>query len=109
MQFMSLQLAGAGILGVGVWVKVDSSSLLGILGKIQDAPGGLNQLVNVGYLLIAVGGVLLVMGFLGCCGAVRESKCMLLLVSYPAFHAAPITMEHHCNICLTYQLLLEAQ
>ncbi|XP_023666520.1 tetraspanin 35 [Paramormyrops kingsleyae] len=72
-------LAGAGILGVGVWVKVDSNSLLGILGKIQDAPAGLNQLVNVGYLLIAVGGVLLVMGFLGCCGAVRESKCMLLL------------------------------
>ncbi|KAJ8283758.1 hypothetical protein COCON_G00026080 [Conger conger] len=72
-------LAGAAILGVGVWVKVDSSSLFAVLGKIENAPPELNQLLNVGYLLIAVGGVLLVLGFLGCCGAMKESRCMLLL------------------------------
>ncbi|TDH16063.1 hypothetical protein EPR50_G00015950 [Perca flavescens] len=71
-------LAGAVILGVGVWVKVDSGSLLGILDTLEDAPSGLSQLVNVSYLLMAVGAVLLVIGFLGCCGAVRESRCMLL-------------------------------
>ncbi|XP_032393386.1 tetraspanin 34a [Etheostoma spectabile] len=71
-------LAGAVILGVGVWVKVDSGSLLGILDSLEDAPSGLSQLVNVSYLLMAVGGVLLVIGFLGCCGAVKESRCMLL-------------------------------
>ncbi|KAK9540059.1 hypothetical protein VZT92_002531 [Zoarces viviparus] len=71
-------LAGACILGVGVWVKVDSSSLLGLLDEVEGAPSGLSQLVNVAYLLIAVGAVLLVIGFLGCCGAVRESRCMLL-------------------------------
>ncbi|KAM6941149.1 tetraspanin 34a [Lycodopsis pacificus] len=71
-------LAGACILGVGVWVKVDSSSLLGLLDDVEGAPSGLSQLVNVAYLLIAVGAVLLVIGFLGCCGAVRESRCMLL-------------------------------
>nr|ACQ58149.1 Tetraspanin-1 [Anoplopoma fimbria] len=71
-------LAGACILGVGVWVKVDSGSLLGLLNDVEDAPSGLSQLVNVSYLLIAVGAVLLVIGFLGCCGAVRESRCMLL-------------------------------
>ncbi|XP_062304433.1 tetraspanin-1-like [Osmerus eperlanus] len=71
--------AGAVILGVGVWVKVDSGSLLGVLNDIKDAPSELQQLANVGYLLIAIGAVLVVMGFLGCCGAIRESRCMLLM------------------------------
>ncbi|KAG9329425.1 hypothetical protein JZ751_005315 [Albula glossodonta] len=72
-------MAGGAILGVGVWVKVDSGSLMGVIGAIEDAPSELNQIFNVGYLLIAVGGVLLLMGFLGCCGAMRESRCMLLI------------------------------
>ncbi|XP_022622599.1 tetraspanin-1-like [Seriola dumerili] len=71
-------LAGAAILGVGVWLKVDSGSLLGILDNVDNAPSGISQLINVTYLLMAVGGVLLVIGFLGCCGAIKESKCMLL-------------------------------
>uniref|UniRef100_A0A4W6FSF3 Tetraspanin n=1 Tax=Lates calcarifer TaxID=8187 RepID=A0A4W6FSF3_LATCA len=71
-------LAGAAILGVGVWVKVDSGSLLGILENVDGTPSGVSQLVNVSYLLMAVGGVLLVIGFLGCCGAIKESRCMLL-------------------------------
>uniref|UniRef100_UPI0037E7069E tetraspanin 35 n=1 Tax=Semicossyphus pulcher TaxID=241346 RepID=UPI0037E7069E len=72
-------LAGAAVLGVGIWVKVDSGSILSFLGKIEGAPEELSQVLNVGYLLIAVGALLLVIGFLGCCGAVKESKCMLLL------------------------------
>lgn len=75
------QLAGAAILGVGIWVTVDSSSMLGVLSYIKDAPPQLAQLANVGYLLIAVGSILGVMGFLGCCGAITENKCMLLTVS----------------------------
>ncbi|XP_076847961.1 tetraspanin-1-like isoform X2 [Brachyhypopomus gauderio] len=57
---------------------VDSSSMLGVLSHIKKAPPELAQLANVGYLLIAIGAVLAPMGFLGCCGAVTESKCMLL-------------------------------
>ncbi|XP_041719302.1 tetraspanin-1-like [Coregonus clupeaformis] len=72
-------LAGAAILGVGIWVKVDSGSILGFLQGIKDAPAEMSQILNVGYLLIAVGAVLLVIGFLGCCGAMKESRCMLLL------------------------------
>ncbi len=68
------------VLGVGIWVKVDSGSILSFLQNIQGAPGELGQVLNVGYLLIAVGAVLLILGFLGCCGAVKESRCMLLLV-----------------------------
>ncbi|XP_023272058.1 tetraspanin-1-like [Seriola lalandi dorsalis] len=72
-------LAGAAVLGVGIWVKVDSGSILGFLGKIENAPSELSQVLNVGYLLIALGALLVIIGFLGCCGAVKESKCMLLL------------------------------
>jgi hypothetical protein len=76
------QLAGAAILGVGIWVKVDSGSILGFLKGIKDAPAEMNQILNVGYLLIAVGAVLLIVGFLGCCGAMKESRCMLLMVGH---------------------------
>lgn len=72
-------LAGIAILGVGIWVKVDSGSILSFLGKIDNVPPELSQVLNVGYLLIAIGAVLVIIGFLGCCGAIRESKCMLLL------------------------------
>uniref|UniRef100_A0A8C7RXS1 Tetraspanin 34b n=1 Tax=Oncorhynchus mykiss TaxID=8022 RepID=A0A8C7RXS1_ONCMY len=74
-----VKLAGAAILGVGIWVKVDSGSILGLLKGIKDVPAEMNQILNVGYLLIAVGAVLLIIGFLGCCGAMKESRCMLLL------------------------------
>ncbi|XP_014869450.1 PREDICTED: tetraspanin-1-like [Poecilia mexicana] len=73
-------LAGVAILGVGIWVKVDSGSIFSFLGKIDNVPQEIHQVLNVGYLLIAIGGLLVVIGFLGCCGAIKESKCMLLLV-----------------------------
>lgn len=79
--FCVTKLAGAIILGVGIWVKVDNSSLLGILEKVDDAPAQLYHLNSVGYVLIAIGAFLLVIGFLGCCGAIKESRCMLLTVS----------------------------
>lgn len=76
-----LQLVGAGLLGMGIWLVVDSGSLLSTLQHfIADIPE-LNQLANTGYLLIAVGTALALVGFLGCCGAMKESRCMLLTVS----------------------------
>lgn len=102
-----LQLAGAAILGVGIWVKVDSGSVLNFLAKIENVPAELSRVLNVGYLLIAIGALLLVIGFLGCCGAVRESRCMLLLVRllsdyfvkgivWDFGHAASFTSEPKC-------------
>ncbi|XP_051557808.1 tetraspanin 34a [Myxocyprinus asiaticus] len=71
-------LAGAAILAVGIWVSVDRLSLLGFLENIEDAPPELAQLANIGYVLIGVGTFLALVGFLGCCGAIQESRCMLL-------------------------------
>lgn len=38
--------------------------------------------ISIGvYILIAAGALMMVVGFLGCCGAIKESPCMLGLVS----------------------------
>ncbi|KAM4750902.1 tetraspanin-1-like [Anableps anableps] len=71
-------LAGVAILGVGVWVVVDEDSLFSLVENVEGLPEEVFQLVYVGYVLIGVGAVLLIIGFLGCCGAIKESKCMLL-------------------------------
>uniref|UniRef100_A0A8C4TQK2 Tetraspanin 34b n=1 Tax=Erpetoichthys calabaricus TaxID=27687 RepID=A0A8C4TQK2_ERPCA len=72
-----LQVAGIVILAIGVWVKVDSSSFLKILTIIKV--GGLSQIINVGYLCIALGLFLMIVGFLGCWGALKENKALLML------------------------------
>ncbi|CAJ0951429.1 unnamed protein product [Ranitomeya imitator] len=69
-------LAGGTLLGVGIWVSVDSGSFLKIFGTIPNNVA--TQFVNVGYFLIAIGALLLILGFLGCCGAQKESKCLLI-------------------------------
>ncbi|OCT82698.1 tetraspanin 1 S homeolog isoform X1 [Xenopus laevis] len=69
-------LGGGTLLGVGIWVSVDSNSFLKIFETVS-ANAAL-QFVNVGYFLIAIGALLVLLGFLGCCGAQKESKCLLL-------------------------------
>ncbi|XP_034044001.1 tetraspanin 34 [Thalassophryne amazonica] len=71
-------LAGAVILGVGVWAKVDSDSLLGLMEDVETASVDFSQVIYVSYVLIGLGAFLLFIGFLGCCGAIKESRCMLL-------------------------------
>lgn len=82
-------LFGAASLGVGIWVLVDKSSLLQ-LAKVglpnntqtQDLNSYLNtpSLLQVGaYVLIAIGSFTFIVGFCGCCGAIKESKCLLYI------------------------------
>ncbi|XP_062974590.1 tetraspanin-1 [Elgaria multicarinata webbii] len=68
-------IGGGTLLGIGIWVAVDSVSFLKLFGPMS---GTALQLVNVGYVLIALGAILFVLGFLGCCGAQKESKCLLI-------------------------------
>lgn len=73
----SSQLSGGTLLGVGIWVKVDGESFVDIFGALSSS---ILQVVNVGYLFIVIGAILLVIGFLGCYGAQKESKCLLMMV-----------------------------
>ncbi|XP_040183989.1 CD82 antigen [Rana temporaria] len=64
---------GAVILGFGIWILVDKTSFIAVLQNSSHS-------VNVGsYILIAIGGVTMIMGFLGCLGAVNEVRCLLAL------------------------------
>lgn len=62
-------LAGAAILGIGIWTEIDPGQFDAFLG-------------NSGYalpakILIAAGAFVMVVGFLGCCGAIKESRPLL--------------------------------
>lgn len=68
------QLGGSFLLGVGVWVLVDPTGFREIIAA--------NPLLFTGvYVILGMGGMLFLLGFLGCCGAIRENKCLLLFVS----------------------------
>uniref|UniRef100_A0A3Q1G7Z5 Tetraspanin n=1 Tax=Acanthochromis polyacanthus TaxID=80966 RepID=A0A3Q1G7Z5_9TELE len=61
-------LSGCIILGVSIYLKVSKDN-----NKItEEALPGVD-------LMIAIGVIIMVLGFLGCCGAIRENRCMLLL------------------------------
>ncbi|OPJ80376.1 tetraspanin-8 [Patagioenas fasciata] len=62
---------GSIILGVSIWIRVSENAQ-------QELQIESNMLAGVD-LLIAVGSIIMVLGFLGCCGAIKESRCMLLL------------------------------
>ncbi|XP_053505761.1 CD9 molecule b isoform X1 [Ictalurus furcatus] len=84
-------LAGTGVLAVGLWLRFDKQTA-GLF-QATDAPS--TFLVGV-YILIVAGALMMVVGFLGCCGALRESQCMLglffifLLIIFAAEVAAGI-------------------
>ncbi|KPP78048.1 tetraspanin-18-like [Scleropages formosus] len=64
-------LGGSFLLGVGIWVLVDPTGFREIVAA--------NPLLFTGvYVILAMGGMLFLLGFLGCCGAIRENKCLLL-------------------------------
>nr|XP_005986977.1 PREDICTED: CD82 antigen isoform X2 [Latimeria chalumnae]XP_005986978.1 PREDICTED: CD82 antigen isoform X2 [Latimeria chalumnae] len=62
---------GAVILGFGLWIQLDKTSFIAVLESSSVA------LKTGSFILIGVGSVTMLMGFLGCIGAVNEIKCLL--------------------------------
>lgn len=67
-------LCGILILAVAIWIRVSKNDQQ----IFTNGDSGANPYVAVN-ILIAVGATIMILGFLGCCGAVKESRCMLLL------------------------------
>ncbi|TRY59959.1 hypothetical protein DNTS_017616 [Danionella cerebrum] len=63
-------LGGCGLFGVGVWLAFTQSDF-------SSLPLSFPSLSAANLLLVA-GGVTMVTGFLGCLGALKEQKCLLL-------------------------------
>uniref|UniRef100_A0A3Q1EP44 Tetraspanin n=1 Tax=Acanthochromis polyacanthus TaxID=80966 RepID=A0A3Q1EP44_9TELE len=64
------QLGGCGILGVGVWLSVTQGNFATLSSSLPS--------LSAANLLIAVGTIIMVIGCLGCVGAVKESRPLLL-------------------------------
>lgn len=60
-------------MAVGIWTCVDHSYMEQLIGT--------NLYISAAYILIATGVVVVLISFLGCYGAIKEIKCMLLTVS----------------------------
>lgn len=67
------QLGGCGLLGVGVWLSVSQGSFATLSPSFPS--------FSAANLIITLGTVVMVTGFLGCLGAIKENKCLLLSVS----------------------------
>ncbi|XP_078409023.1 tetraspanin-1-like [Cetorhinus maximus] len=70
-----ITVTGFVLLGFGVWVKIHGDSILQILGSRAE------HFLNVGYFCIAAGCFLALLGFIGCCGVIKENKMLLMLVA----------------------------
>jgi Tetraspanin family len=87
---VDIQLLGCTVLAVGIWISIDPSGVV----QLQQASASSNDAYRRflgestaysyqstgAYLLIGVGTFIAIVGFLGCCGAIRESQFMLASV-----------------------------
>ncbi|CAG0917065.1 unnamed protein product [Notodromas monacha] len=78
-------IAGLAVLALGIWIYSDLSSFLYTVRNLPVENYQLEVwtqsqvLKEAMYVLMALGGFLLILGFLGCCGASRENRCFLLM------------------------------
>lgn len=63
-------LGGCGLLGVGVWLSVSQGSFATLSPPFPS--------LSAANLIITLGTIIMVTGFLGCLGAIKENKCLLL-------------------------------
>ena len=67
-------MSGIALSGLGVWFLLDLDAFKSI---IEEDP----KISNCAYGMIAAGGLLLIIGCIGCIGTLRERRCCLGLVS----------------------------
>ncbi|TNN49571.1 Tetraspanin-9 [Liparis tanakae] len=71
-------LCGCGLLGVGIWLSVSQGSFATFSPSFPS--------LSAANMVIAIGAIVMVTGFLGCLGAIKENKCLLLSMNTNAGH-----------------------
>ncbi|CAG0895926.1 unnamed protein product [Cyprideis torosa] len=69
--YPSSLVAGLAVLTIGLWLFFDQATLVQVSGSAGE------KYAVTTYMLILAGVLMLTVGFLGCCGALKESQCML--------------------------------
>ncbi|XP_056115165.1 tetraspanin-1 isoform X2 [Rhinichthys klamathensis goyatoka] len=69
-------LAGMCMASAGIWVTLNTDAFMEVLPPFTDE---YLSHVNVGIFSITIGAVMTLLGMLGCCGAQKESKCLLIM------------------------------
>ncbi|XP_069084544.1 CD9 antigen isoform X2 [Pleurodeles waltl] len=65
-------LAGTAVLAIGLWLRFDNQTK-----TIFEQDKNDSSFYTGVYILIGAGALMMLVGFLGCCGAIQESQCML--------------------------------
>lgn len=86
--FLSWQLGGCGILGVGIWLAVTQGNFATLSSSFPS--------LSAANLLIATGTIVMIVGFLGCIGAIKENKYLLLSVS--TNHCGSLVSSGQCSV-----------
>ncbi|OQV14424.1 putative CD151 antigen [Hypsibius exemplaris] len=80
-----LFVSGLAVLGIGIWILVDKSNFVTLTARLSDVNGDLGRygtadsvLQQTAYLFIASGIITLFVAFLGCCGAIKEWRPLLI-------------------------------
>uniref|UniRef100_A0A2I3N1K6 Tetraspanin n=1 Tax=Papio anubis TaxID=9555 RepID=A0A2I3N1K6_PAPAN len=92
-------LAGIAVLAIGLWLRFDSQTK----SIFEQETNNNNSSFYTGvYILIGAGALMMLVGFLGCCGAVQESQCMLGLATKRTLFP-PFLEDHVCFFSLNPQ------
>ncbi|KAL1020515.1 hypothetical protein UPYG_G00001060 [Umbra pygmaea] len=65
-------LLGSLVLAVGLWLRFDPDTV-----AMLNGDGAPDTFFYGVYILVTAGSLVMLVGFFGCCGAVRESQCLL--------------------------------
>ena len=71
---------GCVVLGIGIFAIVNGAALMDLVDKANDTLGKdltLSVFTSAAIILIVVSVFVVIVAFFGCCGAIKESKCML--------------------------------
>lgn len=88
------QLAGIGILALAIFFRVDGATSK----VLQSDSEQRDMFYAVCYVLMAVGGAIMVVGFCGCCGALQESRMLLTMVRYYHRYNTSRSVVSRCSI-----------
>ena len=69
-------LVGLVLMGFGIYVQLEAKDYLNFLG---------DNYTNTPVFIIILGGIIFVVAFFGCCGAMKENKCMMYTYGFLLF------------------------